>query len=1550
MNIEVLSVRGLRPEFREVDRDLWLWFCQAKKNFENDDGPRVTKRLVQAKAKQAFEAAGISNFKASDGWYIRWIKRWHRLKDYTVASPEALQKQKTRKSNSKTSPALKTSVSNRKKHSNTFQKQPSPTCRPLESTCSNNSFDPANLNYVGILELQPIRPFRSSDQYSNSSHLSIKSTSQSTTFHESDKVHASGKVVFMEHNAGGIDHSPESAGTEEESSFLSLDDLTWNDLSDLSCFGRSSETITTLSSDLKCSSVELSKTSEYDARSPFQDKEKQSASTNQVDDFTYNPKGPSEQIDQPFIKSFPQSTKKVPKFGTIVEKEDKVINKHLVLEGAITEEELVTRGQESLSHALLSKEATNIVRNQNMTDFINGETACGNFAQSDLVDVSVCSDFVNQLNTEQNFELDIMGGNVNNSLTICTKTVTENANSHFWTNNKLKPCTVSTINCTNTMSGCTSPEPGCHMSVVDDDYSSEDNDYISEAVLLSMQEDDFSILNCDQSPFQGTMSVIDENSQSECEKLCSLDEGNHFELPIFNTTDYILMEKEHNFPSGGKLKEDRKMKTNDSSQAFSMEDFRPQSQMPAHQNAFHLVDAMRSEVLLSCSRDENSTLKVPNFTSILPCSNEVSKHISSMEGSHLAQEEIIPSSVTGDTIVDSVKVCQPPHLNGKIAFIGSENLINLTHPNRADTSISDQDVLMSSCDNFNNLHSAYFSSKDEFSQSSLVSDRSIATQNVHNSFTTNLMPCSIQDEAGFVTGSQFSDVNIFSSDNQPSGMLKSMQLNSSEVHGVSSSQMLPTNPVARAVLLSPTSHQLDENGGGRRFMTCSPFAPHLVDSDSMPCPLSTGPEDITIHDKRNCILNTGQIELSTNPNRYKSTKENGFNSFDLALVEDVLSESDIDSGNQPKLLKKKLACLTEKGMNTSQDNNAVAKQSSYRRSSGDRYFPYFKEKVVNYAIKHTAKEAARYFGVNVDTVTLWTRGRIESNAVVKNYPDQLMLRWLKRNRESGILLTREQVAEKATQLVTSPGNWLKDKTRWFYIWASRFLGEEEKKKRVESKETGSNNLFPETGERKALYPDEFKVEVVLYAERTSQNLASSVFNIARRRIFEWSGALKSSKKEDEETTACPVSSHKDIQLIPEAVTSTSDIGPLKLKLNGKGTGRAVTSVAVDQELWTWFCEQTANKTKPKSKEIRAKAVELFRARKHDKIQCSHGWLKKWCVRYGVALRHEGDGDLLAWCLEQFDYNRNISHRDLLNYAHKSLTGTHKSEFKASAGWLLRFCKRHKNLLSEKPSIDTEIPSILKHKVSEFRAVIQKIFKTSSVAMKDFGCMDEIPLNFTAGASRNRLLLRRSGLENCHATVILACLANGELLTPAVIFKGDGPTEEVMHNGLPLVIFYQQDCCMDSSIMLQWIDLVWIRNVSSPSLIVADCYDPHCSESVRDKCEASNITLSIMPAGCSFKLQPLDSAISRLFEANIYNRWTRHYTAADQTLACKRTLYSSNTDIVHWIADACSTLGQTRKEAMRRSFEVTGLMSPLYETDEQVLEDPSYIPVTSLNAT
>nr|CAD7202605.1 unnamed protein product [Timema douglasi] len=68
----MLSCHGLRNEYSVIDRDLWAWYCALN----SAGGKRGSKTLLQERARWAFHRAGITHFKASDGWYRRWIHRW----------------------------------------------------------------------------------------------------------------------------------------------------------------------------------------------------------------------------------------------------------------------------------------------------------------------------------------------------------------------------------------------------------------------------------------------------------------------------------------------------------------------------------------------------------------------------------------------------------------------------------------------------------------------------------------------------------------------------------------------------------------------------------------------------------------------------------------------------------------------------------------------------------------------------------------------------------------------------------------------------------------------------------------------------------------------------------------------------------------------------------------------------------------------------------------------------------------------------------------------------------------------------------------------------------------------------------------------------------------------------------------------------------------------------------------------------------------------------------------------------------------------------------
>nr|CAD7267496.1 unnamed protein product [Timema shepardi] len=492
--------------------------------------------------------------------------------------------------------------------------------------------------------------------------------------------------------------------------------------------------------------------------------------------------------------------------------------------------------------------------------------------------------------------------------------------------------------------------------------------------------------------------------------------------------------------------------------------------------------------------------------------------------------------------------------------------------------------------------------------------------------------------------------------------------------------------------------------------------------------------------------------------------------------------------------------------------------------------------------------------------------QVDNSPVVTPLDDQFVL-WLRRCRQKNRELDHEEVREKARQLVAQCGveKEAQKHCRWFIMWVRRF-----NKRPYED----GMELWRSSNEKEyhIQYPHSFKMEIAAFAERHSQILAAKVFNVTRKRVFEW---LKTFRKKGENATEVsgliPSSSRFDCKAVGlergqlNLVRINEELFELNISGSGQETeinsqrgccaehmiaficrrchylceqmettlsirlnseerkdvaseskgvaGRSVTNSEVDHQIWAWY--QAHEQTKrPTSKEIRSKACELYRAHGHPDIKCSYGWYKKWSDRFQVVRRHEHDDKMLEWVLTQMEQGRTLNHGDLQAQA---VLLNKKSQFKASPGWALRFCKRHPKLLRHRPTLETELPSELLHKVELFRLTVQKLISEKAIPLAAVGNMDELHLNFTislpvrcgtaadddddgggggggdddddddddnliqrfnglrrSGTNWKRhLLLRRPDMDNCHATVVLACLADGNMLPPMLILKGIG---------------------------------------------------------------------------------------------------------------------------------------------------------------------------------
>lgn len=659
------------------------------------------------------------------------------------------------------------------------------------------------------------------------------------------------------------------------------------------------------------------------------------------------------------------------------------------------------------------------------------------------------------------------------------------------------------------------------------------------------------------------------------------------------------------------------------------------------------------------------------------------------------------------------------------------------------------------------------------------------------------------------------------------------------------------------------------------------------------------------------------------------------------LAPEVILESHTSSAGQAADPGSKPVAVE---LNTKKSKRPEAQQ----RKKGERYLPQFKVKVLAYAARHTLKETAKKFNVNDGTISSWKKEKGWKKRLVQNSclshgqvderkkmgvppvcpVDQQFLTWLRRCREQGRNVTAVELKNKARRMADQC---TVQSCHWFKLWVSRFdevqVFEEDFEKVKQKKE------------RHIQYPLAFKVEVATFAEHHSQILAARTFSVSRKRVFEWLQLCRSK-------FAKGVSKSAD--------GSSQAVDKEEEGLKKAGSRRSETDVEVDQELWIWYQKQQTKGRKPSWHEVQAKGLELYRGRGNEGIKCSYRWYKRWCDRFHVVLRHEGDDAMLEWALTQLELGRSLSHSDLQVHA---LSLTSDNAFKASPGWAIRFCKRHPELLQHTPALDTTLPGPLLQKVQKFRSEVQQIIRDRGLVLGCVGNMDELYLSFSAlvsGSSttaKRQLLVRRSEMENCHATIVLACLADGNILPPAVILKVGGPEGEAEPLDDSVVVLQQEEGLMDTDCMLQWLQQIWFRHVRTPNLLLCDGHEPHIGESIMAEFSGHQSDRLIIPGGCTSKLQPLDVSLKSMFHLSIQQQWSMfncHSNGVWDTNG-NQLLLPGRKEIVEWVSTAYHSLQATEQETVRRSFLVTGLTVAANGSEDHFIENLSVIPKANKNA-
>ena len=269
---------------------------------------------------------------------------------------------------------------------------------------------------------------------------------------------------------------------------------------------------------------------------------------------------------------------------------------------------------------------------------------------------------------------------------------------------------------------------------------------------------------------------------------------------------------------------------------------------------------------------------------------------------------------------------------------------------------------------------------------------------------------------------------------------------------------------------------------------------------------------------------------------------------------------------------------------------------------------------------------------------------------------------------------------------------------------------------------------------------------------------------------------------------------------------------------------------------------------------------------------------------------EVEKDILSWLLELRDLHVPVSILTLQEKA-KRVVRPHNPTFNASRGWVERFFARHRLSLLSRTSVSQKLPKRLEGSITKFYEDARRYMRIGRYPRLLVANMDEMPAFFDMIPAKSicktgsrECIVRTSGSEKKHVTVVLSAAADGTMLPPMLIFKGKtDKTIKKLRIPEGFIVKTQEKSWMDEGLMEVWIEEIWlkyVREVSKQlefddSLLTFDEFSAHKTDNVRSKLVKNKSDILMISPGCKSKCQSMDVCINKPFKAILRKCWVTY---------------------------------------------------------------------------
>ena len=300
---------------------------------------------------------------------------------------------------------------------------------------------------------------------------------------------------------------------------------------------------------------------------------------------------------------------------------------------------------------------------------------------------------------------------------------------------------------------------------------------------------------------------------------------------------------------------------------------------------------------------------------------------------------------------------------------------------------------------------------------------------------------------------------------------------------------------------------------------------------------------------------------------------------------------------------------------------------------------------------------------------------------------------------------------------------------------------------------------------------------------------------------------------------------------------------------------------------------------------------------------------------------------------------------------KKVIRPHSPSFGASRGWMEKFFARHRSSLRNRTSVSQKLPQQLEGVLTKFYEDAGRFTRIGKYPRSLVRNMDETPAFFDMVSSKGicktgskECIVRTSGCEKKHVSIVLSATADGKMLPPMIIFKGK-TTKTIEKLRVPdgFIVKIQAKAWMDEELMHVWLEDIWLKHTKlmsqklglENSLLTFDAFSAHKTDEVEAKLEQNKSDILMIPAGCTSKCQLMDVCVNKPFKANIRKCWVG-YVAKMIDEKHDQIPPPSRQHMVDWVEEAYNAISSDIG-MVKRSFDVCGITS----TDKNKVRNGSF---------